>query len=87
MSKSKLNLTGRLAGFDPNAYANEFVTIDEVMEIKKSFDLFDYDGGGSIDPKELKENINALGIEAKAEAVWHMIAEIDTDGSGMLEFD
>jgi hypothetical protein len=23
---------------------------------------------------ELKESINALGIEAKAEAVWHMIA-------------
>jgi centrin-1 len=35
----------------------------------------------------LKENINSLGIEAKAEAVWHMIAEIDKDGSGQLEFD
>ena len=46
--------------------------------------MFDYDGGGSIDPKELKESINALGIEAKAEAVWHMIAEIDKDGSGQL---
>lgn len=33
---------------------------------------------------ELKESINALGIEAKAEAVWHMIAEIDKDGSGQL---
>ena len=36
---------------------------------------------------ELKEAINSLGIEAKAEAVWHMIAEIDKDGSGQLEFD
>ena len=35
----------------------------------------------------MKENINSLGIEAKAEAVWHMIAEIDKDGSGQLEFD
>ena len=43
--------TGRLAGFDPSAYANDFVTSDEVLEIKKAFDLFDYDGGGSIDPK------------------------------------
>lgn len=33
---------------------------------------------------ELKESINALGIEAKAEAVYHMIAEIDKDGSGQL---
>ena len=51
MSKSKTQLTGRLAGFDPSAYANDYVTVDEVLEIKKSFDLFDYDGGGSIDPK------------------------------------
>ena len=39
------------------------------------------------DNLELKEAINSLGIEAKAEAVWHMIAEIDKDGSGQLEFD
>ena len=51
MSKSKVQLTGRLAGFDPQAFANEFVTVDEVLEIKRAFDLFDYDGGGSIDPK------------------------------------
>ena len=51
MSKSKVQLTGRLAGFDPAAFANEFVTVDEVLEIKRAFDLFDYDGGGSIDPK------------------------------------
>lgn len=36
---------------------------------------------------ELKESVNALGIEAKAEAIWHMIAEVDKDGSGQLEFD
>ena len=36
---------------------------------------------------ELKENINSLGVEAKAEAVWQMISEIDKDGSGQLEFD
>lgn len=51
MSKAKVHLTGRLAGFDPSAFTNEFVTADEVLEIKRAFDLFDYDGGGSIDPK------------------------------------
>ena len=51
MSKSAVKMTGRLAGFDPSAYANEFITADEVLEIKRAFDLFDYDGGGSIDPK------------------------------------
>lgn len=33
---------------------------------------------------ELKDNIASLGIEAKAEAVWQMIADIDKDGSGQL---
>jgi len=27
---------------------------DEILEIKEAFDLFDLDGEGSIDPKELK---------------------------------
>ena len=51
MSKSAVKLTGRLAGFDPQAYANDFVSTDEVLEIKRAFDLFDHDEGGSIDPK------------------------------------
>ena len=36
---------------------------------------------------ELKVAINSLGIEAKAQAVYQMIAELDKDGSGMIEFD
>ena len=51
MSKPGLKLTGRLAGFDPTAFASEFVSVEEVLDIKRAFDLFDYDGGGSIDPK------------------------------------
>jgi Ca2+-binding EF-hand superfamily protein len=31
--------------------------------------------------------INSLGIEAKAQAVYQMIAELDKDGSGQIEFD
>ena len=56
-----------------------------------AFDLFDLDHGGSIDPKgtippnqELKEAIASLGIEAKAAAVYQMIAELDSDGSGQI---
>jgi hypothetical protein len=47
--------------------------------------------GGAIDPKgtdwsnlELKVAINSLGIEAKAQAVYQMIAELDQDGSGQI---
>lgn len=37
--------------------------------------------------QELREAIASLGIEAKAEAVYKMIAELDADGSGSIEFD
>ena len=35
----------------------------------------------------MKVAINSLGIEAKAQAVYQMIAELDKDGSGQIEFD
>ena len=35
---------------------------------------------------ELKVAINSLGIEAKAQAVYQMIAELDKDGSGSVSF-
>ena len=44
-------LTDGLEGFDPTAFANEFVSVEEVLKIKKAFDFFDCYGGGSIDPK------------------------------------
>lgn len=46
-----------MAGFDPTAFASDFVSVEEVLEIKKAFDLFDYDGGASIDPKCKKINL------------------------------
>ena len=49
--KVEIPKTGRLAGFDAEAWSTEFIPVEEVLEIKRGFDLFDHDGGGSIDPK------------------------------------
>mgnify|MGYP000868766090 CR=1 FL=1 len=38
-------------GFSAKNYERPGLTEDEVIEIKEAFDLFDTDGGGSIDPK------------------------------------
>ena len=35
---------------------------------------------------EQKVAINSLGFEAKAQVVYQMIAKIDIDGSGKIEF-
>ena len=35
---------------------------------------------------EFKASINSLSIEAEAQAAYQMIAELDSDGSGQIEF-
>merc|ERR1739841_4578 len=62
------------------------LTEEQKQEIKEAFDLFDTDGSGTIDVKELKVAMRALGFEPKKEEVKRMIAEIDKDGSGQVDF-
>uniref|UniRef100_A0A452HWA2 EF-hand domain-containing protein n=1 Tax=Gopherus agassizii TaxID=38772 RepID=A0A452HWA2_9SAUR len=57
------------------------------QEIREAFDLFDTDGSGSIDVKELKVAMRALGFEPKKEEVKKMIADIDKEGSGTIDFE
>lgn len=42
---------------------------------------------GTIDPKELKAAMQSLGFEAKNQTIYQMIADIDKDGSGSIDFD
>ena len=51
--------------FNAKKYERPGLTEDEIEEIKEAFDLFDTDGSGSIDPKELKAAMQSLGFEAK----------------------
>lgn len=46
-----LNFITTKMSFQPADYASAYVTVDEVLEIKKAFDFFDRDLGGAIDPK------------------------------------
>ncbi|KAF0877685.1 CETN4 protein, partial [Crocuta crocuta] len=57
------------------------------QEIKEAFDLFDVDGSGTIDVKELKIAMQALGFEPKKEEIKKMIAEIDKEGIGTISFE
>ena len=45
------------------------------MEIKEAFDLFDYEGTGSIDAKELQSSMTALGYEARNQTLFHAVGE------------
>ena len=62
------------------------LTEEQKQEIKEAFDLFDTDGSGTIDSKELKVAMRALGFEPKKEEIRKMISDVDKDGSGVIDF-
>ena len=59
---------------------------EQIEEIREAFNLFDTDHSGSIDYRELKAAMRALGFEVKKEELKKMITDIDADGSGNIEF-
>ena len=64
------------------------LTEDEIEEIREAFALFDTDGSGVIDPRELKAAMQSLGFEAKNPTIYAMIAELDThENAGGINFD
>lgn len=56
-------------------------------ELRHAFDLYDADGSGSINSKELRVAMNALGFEPTKSEVAKMMAKADSDGSGTVDFD
>lgn len=60
---------------------------EQKNDIKEAFDLFDTEGTGKIDTKELKVAMRALGFEPKKEEIKKMIADVDKEGSGKLSYD
>lgn len=73
--------------FDPKKFEKNGLTEDEVMEIKEAFDLFDSDKSGEIDVEELKNALKNLGIDAKNQTLANMMADLDKDKSGQIDFN
>jgi Ca2+-binding EF-hand superfamily protein len=73
--------------FDPSDYVKPGLTEDDIEEIKEAFDLFDSDGSGTVEPSELKNAMVSLGFEAKNATLFHMVSDLDKDGSGAIDFE
>lgn len=63
------------------------LTDEQIDEFRDAFNLFDLDGGGDIDSKELGTVMRSLGQNPSDEELREMIAEVDDDGSGSIEFE
>merc|ERR1719181_399493 len=72
----------------PKADGKKKTELDDKQkqEIKEAFDLFDTDGSGNIDVKELTVAMKALGCEPKPGEIEKMISDVDDDGSGEIGF-
>lgn len=62
---------------------------NEVMqkELKEAFRLYDKDGNGYIPTSSLREILMALDDQLTPDQLDEMIGEIDTDGSGTVDFE
>ncbi|OMJ70044.1 hypothetical protein SteCoe_32082 [Stentor coeruleus] len=83
-AQKKYNPSGRFNAAD---YVKPGLTEDDIEEIKEAFDLFDSDGSGTVEPRELKSAMSSLGFEAKNATLFHVVSELDKDGSGAIDFD
>ncbi|XP_048370404.1 centrin-1-like [Sphaerodactylus townsendi] len=63
------------------------LTEEQKQEIREAFDLFDTDGTGNIDVKELKVAMRALGFEPKKDEIKKMILDIDKEGTGKISYN
>ncbi|XP_041929853.1 centrin-1 isoform X1 [Alosa pseudoharengus] len=63
------------------------LTEEQRQEIREAFELFDTEGSGHIDVKELKVAMRALGFEPKKEEIKKMITEVDKEGTGKISFN
>ena len=68
-----------------NTYKAE-LSDSQKQEIKDAFDLFDTSGSGTIEPKELKVALRALGFEPSKDDIDKLVADFDKDSTGKIDF-
>merc|ERR1712100_797365 len=60
---------------------------EQIDEFKQAFYSFDEDGEGTIGRSELGDLLEALGENLTSGEVDEMMAEVDSDGSGQIDFE
>eukprot|EP01116_Phalansterium_solitarium_P025706 TRINITY_DN9963_c0_g1_i1.p1 TRINITY_DN9963_c0_g1~~TRINITY_DN9963_c0_g1_i1.p1 ORF type:complete len:190 (-),score=59.02 TRINITY_DN9963_c0_g1_i1:293-862(-) len=62
------------------------LTEHQKEQIRQAFDIFDQDGTGSIDETSVRVALRALGFNPSKDDIKHMIAEVDKDLSGQIDY-
>ncbi|KAL4484181.1 hypothetical protein ABPG72_003465 [Tetrahymena utriculariae] len=74
--------------FNPRKYERSGFSVDQIVEMKQTFDMFDKDKGGTLSYDELKEAMQILGFVQEDDVTLDRIIEaIDINGDGQLGFE
>ena len=60
--------------------------VDQTAEIKEAFKMFDRDGNGYIDMKELRMIITRIGQPLTSQDADELMRDADLDGNGKLDY-
>ncbi len=63
------------------------ISEERISEFREAFDLFDADGSGNINARELENCMSAFGVQVTEEEAIRMIAATDKDNSGEIDFE
>ena len=66
-------------GLKPTGKSKQGLDDEAVEEIKEAFNLFDTEGRGNIDVRELKAAFRALGFQVKKSEIRQMFIDMDKD--------
>ena len=77
-------------GNQKRSHFRQELTEQQKTEVKEAFDLFDTDGSGVIEAKELKVALRALGFEPQKDEIKRLINEVggtgERDATGTIDF-
>lgn len=62
-------------------------TVDQTEEMREAFKIFDRDGNGYIDLKELKTVVMRMGEPLTMTDAEELFSAADTDGDGKLDYN
>lgn len=71
--------------FDARSHVKPGITLDEVEEMKETFDLFDVESNGRVSARDLKASLQTLGLASAA--IQHVTKDIDRLNLDYLRFE
>jgi len=63
------------------------LTQEQIQAFQEAFELFDKNGGGTIDASELQKTLDDVGIFVNGDDLYEIMMSLDHDGNGEVDFD